>query len=556
MASFFAPLLSVAMLSPISHELLLPLGFWGNIAQDLVYYFFGGLTLALISIVTNIFTGLIQIFLFPPAPRQIGGLEELFMQSTFAFFAIISVSGLGFFAYMMIFPHNEQADPFRFVNRLFAAFVLLAAGKYILNAAFLAVNQLGLFIYPSTFQIAGMAGTMLDLVTNSVGSILTILVALVILHLTAVFTILSFFAILAIRALLIYAVYALFPVFIGLWVVDVGPFQYGNMIAELAFKAFALLLSFGLLIAAILATGGAIAGYQGEEETADVPQTVDGIVDWEEGGSASSDCGDPDCKRSSIILKLMAYFGSLWASLAIGASSLGMLISMKGSGAKTASRGGSSGSSGGQSGGGMEMQSDGMDTENAEAGPQSFRGKVSQKWRDVEDADNMADKAKIGGAHLARGGWGAAKGLDNVAGKIAESGNNSMMETAKSGYGKAKDRYQNDSPADSATEDVQQNADSLEGNQVDMNGVHYDGDSEQLTDKNGENGIDYEPGEDGPELQDGQRYNMSNVDIEKDDDGNAVAHGNEDTEANERIPTGDGDQTSDEQEDSDRSKTQ
>lgn len=538
MASFALPVLTVALLSPISLEQLIPLGFWGDIAQDIVYYMFGGVALALLSILMTLFTGVIATFLFPPAPSQIGGLGQLFMQSAFAFFVIVSVSGLSYFGYMMIFPHNEKADPFRYFNRLFAAFIFLAAGRPLLNNAFIAVNELGRFIYPNTFNIAFAADGIMGLVSQMGGAILAILVSIVLLKLTAIGTILGFLAILSIRALLIYAVYALFPVFLGLWVVDVGPLKYGNMVAELAFKAFALLLAFGILISAILATGAAIAGWQGNEVNTDQPDDVDGMIEQTGGGSSAGDCSGTNvdgynCQRNGVLIKLMAFFGSLWAALALGASSLGMLISMRGSGSSVAQ-----GSSGGGGGGGSGMQMQSNPNESTQAGPESTSGKISQAKQDIGDSDRVAGKGTTAAAHGVSGAKSAVDSVDSITDTIAQSGNSSVMDGMKSAKGKMEGAYQNrGSKPDSAVEDVQQNADSLQGNQADMAGVEYDGDNETLTD--GENSIDYDGGDDGPDLEDGQRYDMENLDIDQDDDGNVTASANEDTTATERNPGSD-----------------
>lgn len=542
-ASFASPAIAGTMGTPIAHDALSLLGFWSDLAHDLVYFAMGGFALGLINIVASLFTGMIEIFLFPPAPMQIAGIEDLYMQSTFAFFSIITVTGLGYFGYMMVFPHNQKADPFRYINRLFAALILLAAGKYLLNSAVLAVNALGQFIYPNSFKINFLVDSILDLLLVMPGAILAILVAIIILKLTAIATILGFFAILAIRALLVYAVYALFPIFIALWVVDVGPFKYGSMVAELAFKSFALLLSFGILIAAILATGAAIAGAEGQASNPgmDNLEQLEDRVDEQEAASHCEDVAGSDeeeCDRGGIILKLMALFGSLWASLAIGASSLGMLISMKGSGGATAR----SGSSGGSTTQTNEVSdAGGTSNENVEAGPQSLSGRINQVKADYEEG-GVRNAAQNNGMDAVKGVAGA---VDSFTDTIAQSGNNSMMGTMKSGFGKAKDTVgaandvrTGDTAPDSAVEDVQENVDSMEGNNINMNGAQYDAESGQLTDRNGENGIDYEPGEDGPELEDGQRYDLENVGVEKDDEGNAVVKGNEETEADERIPTG------------------
>lgn len=545
MASVALPVFGIAMLSPISHDIIIPLGFWGDIAQDIVYFLFGGIALALVNLVASLFTGMIEIFLFPPAPSRIGGIEDLFLKSTFAFFSIISVTSLGYLGYMMVFPHNEKADPFRFVNRLFAAFIMVGAGKYLLNTVFVGVNSLGQYIYPNTFKIKFMMDSVLDIVAMSVGSLLTVLIGIIILYLTSLATIAGFFAILAIRALLMYAVYALLPIFVGLWVVDVGPFKYGNMVGELAFKAFALLLAFGILMSAILATGAAIASHQGDYDDFETPKEVEDIENWEtSSGSASEHCDTvsgstgSDCERNGIILKMMAFFGSLWATLAIGASSLGMLISMKGSGSGTASS-----SSGGGSGGGSGSMAMESNDSNPQAGAQSAGGKYQSAKQDIADADGKAATAKETGKKAFGGAVAGAKGLDSLGEKIASSGDKSMAQGAKDLYGKGKEGVSNQMSGgkpDSAVEDVQDNVDSLEGNQADLNDVTYDDHHGQLTDSNGDNGIDYEPGEDGPDLEDGQRYDMENVDIEKNDQGDPVAKGNEDTTAEERIPTGNG----------------
>lgn len=303
-----------------------PLATLTRLAEDFVYFLLNGIAMGLFNLVSNLFTGLIYTFLFFKSPAEVGGLEEMYVASLFAFGGIVFIGGLNFIGVMQLFPDSPKLSPDRYFVRLFAALVAVLLGMDLLPQLIDSVNALAKFIWPSEFGIQFAQGGLTDFILNAVGGGLAFLVAAIILYLTSIVTVLALLAILAIRALLVYSVYALFPIFMALWVVDVGPMKYGAQVAELAFKGLALLLAFGLLIAGILATGAAIAG-----DTSTVPAEWHDIKKdrpvCDPGGSDGEKCKP----KNDAIIKLIAFFGSLWASIAVGSSALGMLISIRGS---------------------------------------------------------------------------------------------------------------------------------------------------------------------------------------------------------------------------------
>lgn len=281
------------------------------------------------SVIELLFLNLLAELLFFTPPKQIGPLNRLYETATFLFVLIFSLTTLSFITTKTLFPFSPDYDYYTYFSRSFAAIVAVIAGKHLLNAAFVATNTLGLYIYPENFTLAFSP----DQLANVAGALIvgTFIIAFGIysmykLAATALFLLI---AMLAIRTLLLYTVYAFFPLFIAMWHLNIGPLDQSRELAEIAFKTFGILLGIGLLVAGILATGAAIGSggaAQIDSSSQDIPDNL----------AKSDDCAAPPyadhCKQTSVMFALVGYFGSLLLALAATGSALAMLVSVAGSG--------------------------------------------------------------------------------------------------------------------------------------------------------------------------------------------------------------------------------
>lgn len=441
MASVGLPIL-IAIATPEPAVILGIYNTLTNLTEEIVFFALNAVVYAMFGILGDLFTGMLNVFLFPPNPRSIAGIAPLWDKATFAFFGIITVTGFGYFLTMMIFPYNEQSDPFRYFNRLFAAFIALGAGEYLLDLTWQAVTVLGQYIYPNVYTVALAGNLSLDLVADAGLGFIAFLVGLVLLFTISFLTIVTVFAVLAIRALLLYAIYALFPVFIALWVVDVGPFSNAKMVADLAFKGFAILLAVGILVSAILATSGAISGatdnptiYNGNND-----ESMRDVYNNATGGDSGASAQSQD-KRNGTTIKVMAFFGGLWAVFAILTSSLGMLVSVRGAGA-----GGGGGSASGAGGGGNAANN--QSNAGADDGPDTSLSSTETVGRNISNDGPGMGKRALGAAKT------GAKKFDSAAEATANMGNKSLAQGGKDAYGKAKSGYRAARDAKSDIESV------------------------------------------------------------------------------------------------------
>lgn len=287
------------------------------------------LAFGLFNLVTKLFTGLIKEFLFFPNPGGIGGVPELYDRMVWGFILIALLQMVVFTGTAVLFPMSTEADWYRFIERLAQAIVAVILGKEALTFLIEAVHTIGRFIFPNQFGLLIVADTVQEVAAAVGGAAIAYWVALVILYLIGAGTILIFLATLAIRALIVYTMFALFPIWMGLWLNDFGPMRYGYAVSVFVFRATAILLAFGFIIAGVLATGSAIAtdtnavSFASDPESTISPSWIGGPAapDHSTGSLASG-------SRPRLFLKVMAVYGSLWAAVAISVSSFGLLVSV------------------------------------------------------------------------------------------------------------------------------------------------------------------------------------------------------------------------------------
>jgi len=316
------------------------LGIW-DILNDLKNWFLGVLldltafvltvlTSALFGLIGTLFTKGTEAFLFFRPPNSVPQLEEMWADFFFVYVAVLPLIGASFWLMSMLFPHNEDADPLRFVERAFLSAVALIAtapiwatfeaqnvsGMDLFSACVYAVNTVGQYIFPSTYNLnffehgIGTLGGAVGATLGTTGGILALILLGWFFGLAILLTVLTFYAVLAMRMLLVYTVYAAMPLLLAMWIIDVGPGKYANMVASIIFKVTAVLLLFGIVISAILGTTSAIAG-GGVEEADRIKQwtsngtvpanaTVENLENPYDPQNASIDGDEPDYKPTSL----------------------------------------------------------------------------------------------------------------------------------------------------------------------------------------------------------------------------------------------------------------
>lgn len=193
-------------------------------------------------------------------------LATTYRSLTGIYFATLAVSIISVALTRMFFPNNPQTSLPRLGERYLAATLVVGAfGPLIWNGIFEVNYLVGNIIWESGGG-AGFEFRLQDEMFNTTSSLAAIVgLAVILLYLgsSIVLTILGFWAILGIRLVILAAGYALTPVLLALWAPDVGIGQYASLTARAFYGLVAVLLFLGLLIAAILSTGGALINQQG-----------------------------------------------------------------------------------------------------------------------------------------------------------------------------------------------------------------------------------------------------------------------------------------------------
>lgn len=318
-------------------------------------------------------------FLFFPPPARIVALNQSWNDFAFLFAALLPVVGSAFFLGQMIFPEKEEADIYRFIERsLVAGIALVITGplgtisvevgnnEYYLDlfsASVAAVNEIGKYIFPPSYSMNFLAGN-LNAIMGAIAGVIVAFAAVAAAKvaigflISVVIVIGTFWLILAMRMLLVYTVYAMMPLLLVLWIVDIGPMQYGKQVSVFVWKITALLLLFGIVISGVLSVSNTIATqdnaalYEGDPPDQEGYISGNGSVNpaiqgqYDTGGGTASDgsyengmINNPDAGTngaSRALFQLLAWFGGPATIIGVTVSLGSVLIS---------------GLSGGQSGG-------------------------------------------------------------------------------------------------------------------------------------------------------------------------------------------------------------
>lgn len=337
--------------------------------QRFFNWMFSLIAVSIFGVLGFLFTAGTYEFLFFKAPSQVPELRHVWRDFHPLFWMILPVSGAAFFLGQQLFPEKEEADIYRFMERTLVAVVALVVTAPAFNfpiptlggdivsvdlfsAAVLAVNEIGKHIFPSSYSLVFLADSInslmggITVITGLGGTIIAAALLGTKFAIGVILTVAAFWLVLAMRMLLVYTVYAMMPLFLSLWVVDIGPMQYGKMVASLVFKLTAVLLLLGVVISGILATTSAIAGQGTDSELGFVDgKTYDDSVDsnvengivGEDGTINEDTAGEtassgPPAGFTKVLLQMFAWFGGIVLVIALTTSLLGMVISMRGGG--------------------------------------------------------------------------------------------------------------------------------------------------------------------------------------------------------------------------------
>lgn len=303
----------------------------------MVYDFIEALVTGLFEVGANLFTGVLEVFLFFPDPRSYTGLLALHDRMVFLYVGLVFLTLLGYVVNFQLFPFSAGYRLDEFLVRAVVTLIAVILSRDLLAEAILTVHALGRYLFPENFTLTFAATGIEEFVGFVVGSTFTYLIALAILYVLTISSIVLFIAILGIRALLVYTIWALFPLLMAMWLINIGPLRYSNQIAKYTFTAFSILLAVGFLVSGILGAGASIAGFQPNAvyDGASAGVVLDGP---DRGGSASSCLSGPgigaDCLLYDIALRLLGFFGSIIGSIAIIGSVFGFLVSIGGTAPK------------------------------------------------------------------------------------------------------------------------------------------------------------------------------------------------------------------------------
>lgn len=321
--------------------------------RSILIWLIEAMTEGFFAFLGTVFTELTTAFLFFRNPLELEKLNNYYDGLLILFVLILLLGGAAFLVYMQLFPQSPDADPWRVAERALAGVLLVMIGKWVVGTSVWLTNVIGQYLMPDTYS--------LDVVTGGWGALLGFGDAAAELTLStfsglilAVFggtstflTLATFFAVLGMRMLAVYVLYGLFPLLVGLWIFDMGILKYGAMFSRFAFKVTAFLLIVGIVISGVLATGNAVAGAGNTDLFVDLNSTNGSgsgslsMAGPARGGQFQTDGGNATdgvnatAERvaetpggaAGVITRMLAYLGSLWLSVALTMSGLGVMIS-------------------------------------------------------------------------------------------------------------------------------------------------------------------------------------------------------------------------------------
>lgn len=242
--------------------------------KDVVRWFFGSLAEALIGFVNTILSGGVTrrlLFLHEDSQniataQSLPELNAMYDLLIPVFFVILMIGATTTAVTVMAFPYDPRTSLARLMERYFiAVLIVVLVGPLMWQAVFEIHHAVGVAIWDA----GGGSGIEISLdreMFNTSQSISTVIAtAVIVLYLNSgvVLTVILFWFILALRAVILAAGFVLTPILVGFWASDVGPGKYASLSAELFIKLIVALLFLGLLLAAILSSGGALIDQQG-----------------------------------------------------------------------------------------------------------------------------------------------------------------------------------------------------------------------------------------------------------------------------------------------------
>lgn len=380
-----------------------------QILHNFLLWLVDAISTGVLDLTGAIFTTGVEIFLFYRNPRDIPSLNWYWMHSLTVYLAIIVVMLFVYFLTMMLLGDNDDADIHRMVKRFILSGIFLVISRDVFGFFVAVTNRISQYIYPEAYSFAigaDMAAQLANAPASVMGSLLISLIG----SATIIVSAGVLLVVLAMRMFLIYVVYATLPVWLGFWVVDVGPAKYGNVMASLLFRVAAVMMMIGIIISAILSVGAAV-GAPGATGAATADLADDGGVErftimddgtvvratgsyapgyFSGGGSGISAASG----YGSIILRLFIYLGSIWVTIALFTSMFGMMMSAGSStpGGAGGFRGrgggaaGTGGGAGGAAGGNLNPNNAQRYREGSTGGLNTFRGQESGDIYTVNEA--------------------------------------------------------------------------------------------------------------------------------------------------------------------------
>jgi len=228
-------------------------GYFENAIENILTDAVNGIEDLLVAILDQIQS----LLLFgPPGEDTSTGLDAMFLEVSLpAFFVVLSLGWLATLVSIQVYP-SAKSDPYRLLERSFAAVVVVVIGREAVDAAVEFTTLLGEYFFPglSTFTDAFGGDPIAVAASGIVGIVIALLAGSSILLAAVVF-----FVMLALRVFVVYAFYGLLPLVMAFWIFDMGIGKYGKKVSDIFVKSTAMILVSGVFIAAVFRVGTVIA---------------------------------------------------------------------------------------------------------------------------------------------------------------------------------------------------------------------------------------------------------------------------------------------------------